>query len=163
MTYFLVKRLGGVNKFDLSTTYGVKYPTVSIKQLGISRLVSRYFSNFYLMREDRNEFILELRKILPLLKSIDFESQKLGYSLYQESSFRKYVRNKFYAYKDAPNLISKFPLTSLANEKISDRIMARAINNRKIKRTYDIIVSYIKNKIIIYDNSFLKRKRIRRI
>lgn len=95
----------------------------------------------------------ELKEILPLLESADEESRKLGYHLFQTSKFRKYIRNKCYAYKERKTYI-RFPLDPLINNGEDDFFTK---NDAKINHAKIVIEEYLKNKIVIYDYSVLKR------
>lgn len=97
----------------------------------------------------------DLKQILELLKSKDYESRCLGYGLYQESDFRKYIRNKVYYYKDNKDIgeYFKFPLYSLHNlssiKEVSRKTHLMLTNEVRINHAAVIINLYLKNKIII--------------
>lgn len=63
------------------------------------------------MKVDRKE----LENIYNLVSSEDAECRALGVALYQQSSFRKYVRNKRFICKDTPTISFKFPLNTPRN------------------------------------------------
>lgn len=97
----------------------------------------------------------DLKQILELLKSKDYESRCLGYGLYQESDFRKYIRNKVYCFKDDKDITRyfKFPLYSLHNlSSIKEDFLKENLmltNETRISNAAIIINLYLKNKIII--------------
>lgn len=95
----------------------------------------------------------EIKEIVKLLQARDEESRYLGYAYYRTSKFRKYVRNKLYAYKDKPNQKFKFPMYSLnlnKQENLFNEIHRVSTNESNINLVRTILVAYIQNDIIFY-------------
>lgn len=109
---------------------------------------------------------VELKKILQLLKSPDEESRHLGYSLYQNSEFRKYIRNKCFCIKEENlNIFYRFPLNSLVTKMYKNQSKEwnkKDSNDRKIVSLFKILKLYINNNILIYDYSYFKQRRNKR-
>lgn len=119
-------------------------------------------------QEKRNEFIKELIEIKQLLKSRDVESISLGYSMFQSSKFRKYIRNKVYAYRSTPDVLYNFPLYPLASqEEINQKddfkkYLLIELNRMKTKHAYNVICDFILDRIIIYDRTYRRKRGKRR-
>lgn len=101
----------------------------------------------------------QLGEILNLLCAEDYESQVLGYTLFRNSKFRKYIRNKCYSLKNKSSLY-KFYLNSLLtvcrNEEKKEFI--DTLNCDRIRTISIMLSQYIRNEIIIYDYSEYKRR-----
>jgi len=101
----------------------------------------------------------QLEEILNLLCAEDYESQVLGYTLFRNSKFRKYIRNKCYSFVGKSQFY-EFYLNSLLtvcrNEGKKEFIDAS--NQGKIHNIQLTLSWYIRNEIIIYDYSKYKRR-----